>query len=93
MAEDMSILELLNKLHKQGVEIAAYAGDKNTLEISARASKKRPAFIKMTISDDDAENILNPPDRKKPLLTPCLILLPSDKMHEIIKDIKEVTAQ
>lgn len=83
-----SILELLNKLHEQGIEIGAYAGYKNMLEVTARRSKKRPAFVKMAISDDDAEKMLNSPDGKI-LLTPCLILLPADKVYEIINEAKE----
>jgi hypothetical protein len=58
MAEKMiSVRQLINKLSDNGVPIDILRGNRNIMEVS-KATKRKPAYIKLAVNDEVAERFL-----------------------------------
>ncbi len=79
----LSIHGLINELNKNNVEIPAFFGNKNIMEIS-KSTKRKPAFIKISINDEMAEQFLCFPMKAIALF----IALPQKEFEEIISNYK-----
>lgn len=91
---NITILETLNRLKEKGIETAGY-GNRSLLEISRKSSKKRPAFVKIAISDEDAEWLMKSlnPSNEKGMATFYLIVVPWDKCREVFAEERAREAQ
>lgn len=75
----MLISELVNKIGEKGIELECMFGRRYMWEVSMR-SKKKPAYVKIAITDEMAEKLLRHDD------IPLFLLLPFDITDTILKE-------
>jgi hypothetical protein len=84
----MTIDELFKKFEEKGQDLMTMFGFRYVMEVS-RATKKKPAYLKMAIDDRMAEMLLES-DSDGPLGIPYLTVFPGTETRQFFKEAREV---